>query len=113
MPDAAHEIGEGAVDRRQAGARIDQEEDRIGRGDRGFGLRPHAAGQALGRRLLEAGGVDHREGEIAEPRLALAAVAGDARPVVDQREPLADQPVEQRRLADIRPADDGDGEAHE
>ena len=53
-----------------------------------------------------------REVEIAEPRLALAAVARDARPIVDQRQPPADQPVEQRRLADIRPADDGDGEAH-
>ena len=41
-----------------------------------------------------------------------AAVARHARPVVDQREPLADQPVEQRRFADVRPADDGDGEAH-
>ena len=48
--------------------------------------------------------------EVAEPRLALAPVAGDARQVVDQRQPPADQPVEQRRLADVRPADDGDAE---
>ena len=50
------------------------------------------------------------ETQVAELRLALAAVAGDARRVVDQRQPPADQPVEQRRLADIRPADDGDTE---
>ena len=108
----AHQIGEGAVGRRRAGAGIDQEEDRIGLRDRRLGLRPHAAGEAFGRRLLEARGVDDGEGEIAEPRRALAAVARDAGLVVDQRQPPADQPVEQRRLADIRPADDGDGEAH-
>ena len=50
--------------------------------------------------------------EIAEPRGRFAAVTGDAGRVVDQGEPPAGQPVEQRRFADIRPADDGDGEAH-
>ena len=85
----------------------------IRRRDRGFGLRLHAAGQAVRRGLIEAGGVDHREGEIAEPRTALAAVARDAGPVIDQRQPPADQPIEQRRLADIRPSDNGDREGHE
>ena len=84
----------------------------VGLRDRGFGLRPHAAGQAFRRRLFKAGGVDDGEIEIAEPGLAFAAVAGHARPVVDQRDAPADQPVEQRRLADIRPADNGDGETH-
>ena len=42
-------------------------------------------------------------------RLALAPVAGHARPVVDQRQLLADQPVEQGGLADVGAADDGDG----
>ena len=65
---AAHEVGKGAVDRHRAGARIDQEQDRVGRGDRGLGLRLHAAGEARRRGLLEAGGVDRGEGEIAEPR---------------------------------------------
>ena len=38
----------------------------------------------------------------------LAAVAGDARGIVDERDLAADQPVEKRRLADIGPADNGD-----
>ncbi len=66
-----------------------------------------------GAAFVEARGIDHREGEIAEARLPFAAVARHARPVVDQRKPLADQPVEQRRLADIRPPDDGESEAHD
>ena len=46
----------------------------------------------------------------ANAALALAAIAGDAGQVVDQRQLPPDQPVEQRRLADIGPADDGDRE---
>jgi hypothetical protein len=62
--------------------------------------------------LFEAGSIDHLEFEIAQPALALAAVAGDAGAVIDQRDPPADQPIEQGRFADIGPADDRDGEAH-
>ena len=41
-------------------------------------------------------------------------VAGHARHVVDDGDPAARQPVEQRRLADVRPADDHDfGESHD
>ena len=76
---SAHEIGEGAIDRGRAALRIDQEQHRVGSGNRGFGLRPHAAGQRRASGLFEAGGVDRREGEIAKACRALAAVAGDAR----------------------------------
>jgi hypothetical protein len=40
---------------------------------------------------------------------ALAPVAGHAGPVIDQREALANQAIEQRRFADVRAADNGDG----
>ena len=66
-------------------------------------------GQRLRVFVLEAGGVDHPEFEPEQARLALAPVAGYARPVVDQRQALADEPVEQGRFADVGPADDGDG----
>ena len=45
--------------------------------------------------FLEAGRVDHGEGEVGDAPLALAPVAGDAGLVVDQRELPADQPIEQ------------------
>ncbi len=108
----AHQLGKRTVARGEAAARIDHEEHRIGRLDRGPGLRHHAPRQAAGRRLLEPGGVHHHEVEIAEPGLALAAVARHSGPVVDQGEPLADQPVEQGGLADIRPSDDRHRESH-
>ena len=110
---AAGEIGKGAVVRRQAGAGVDHEHQRVGKRDRGFGLLLHPRGQRALGALVEAGGIDDGEFEIAEPPLALAAVAGDAGLVIDQRELLPDQPVEQRRLSDIGPADDGDREGHE
>ena len=110
---AAGEIGKGAIVRRQPGARVDHEHQRIRKGDRGFGLLLHPRGERALGALVEAGGVDHGEFEIAETPIALAAVAGDAGLVIDQRQLLPDQPVEQRRLADIGPADDGDRKGHE
>ena len=62
--------------------------------------------------VFEAGGIDYFERQIAELSLAFAAVARHARFIVDQREAAADEPVEQRRFADIGPADNGDSEGH-
>jgi hypothetical protein len=91
---APHDIRERLVDRRRTRPGVNQKEHRIGGGERGLGLRLHAAGEAVGRGGLQAGGINHREVEIAEPRRAFAAVAGDAGQVIDQRQALADQPVE-------------------
>ena len=110
----AHQIGEGAVGRRQV-RRARRSRRRSHRPARS---RPRSA-PACGRTEFPAPPPPSPAVSITvksrspRRRLALAAVAGDARRVVDQRQPPADQPVEQRRLADIRPADDGDGEAHE
>ena len=65
------------------------------------------------RRFLEAGRVDQAEVEIGDMALALAAVASDARQIIDERQPPADKPVEQCRLADIGPPDDRDGKRHQ
>jgi hypothetical protein len=100
------------IERRDAGAGIDHEQDNIGLGDCGIGLGAHTAGQGLVCGILQPGGIDDIDAQIADPRLTLAAVAGNAGPVVDQRQPAADQTVEQRRFADIGPADYGDGDGH-
>ncbi len=108
----AGEIGKGAIGGREADAGIDHEEQGIGQRDRGLGLLLHPRGQRALGAFVEAGGVDDGEFEIAEPGLALAAIAGDAGQVIDERELLSDQAVEQRRLADIGPADNGDCKRH-
>ena len=54
-------------------------------------------------------GLEAAEIEAEHVGIALAAITGHAGPIVDQRELLADEAVEQRRLADIGTADDSDG----
>ena len=51
--------------------------------------------------------------EIAELRLALAPIARDPGKVIHQCETPPDEAIEQRRLADVGPSDNGDGEAHD
>ena len=109
---AAHEIGEIFVVRRHADARVDDEENGVGRDDGVLRLGAHAPFQRGARALLQPGRVDDGEAQIGELPLTLATVAGDAGPVVDQRQLLAGEPVEERRLADIGAADDGEGEGH-
>ena len=107
--EAAKPGGEAAIERRQAGAGVDQQQHRVGAGERGFGPEAHARFEAFGR-LLESGGVDDGEVEIAEARIGLAPVARHAGRVVHQGELLPRQAVEQGGLADVGPADDGDPE---
>ena len=109
----------GAVQRRRddlvaggdAGAGVDHEQQRIGFGDGGQGLAGHARAQGVGRGFLEAGGVDQAERHAVEHRFGHAAVAGHAGRVMDDGDPPPGEAVEQAGLADIGPADDGDGEA--
>ena len=97
------------VERGHAGPRVDHEQRCIGAFQAGFGLRAHPAGQAGGIVVLPPGGVDDGEAHPRKVRVAHPAIASHAGAVVDQRQPLADQAVEQRRFADIGPADDDDG----
>jgi hypothetical protein len=91
---------------------VDHEHQRVGKGNRDFGLFLHPRGQRALGALVEAGGIDEGEFEIAQTPFALAAVAGDAGLVIDQRQLLSDQPIEQRRFSDIGPADNGNRERH-
>ena len=77
-----------------------------------FRLGAHAVLEAAARRGIEAGRVEQPEVQVGDAAFAFAAVARDARLVVDKRDLAADQPVEQRRFADIRPAKDGDRRGH-
>ncbi len=108
----AQPAGDFLVNRGDAGARIDQEQRDIGHGEARLSLRAHPPRQGRGVVLLETGGVDYAEIHADEMALALAAIARHAGRVIDQREFLADQAVEQGGLADVRPPDDDNrGEA--
>ena len=73
-------------------------------------MRPSRVGASA---FLQPGRVDDGEAEIGEPGFALPPIARDAGTVVDKRQLLAGQPVEQRRLADVRPADDRERKGHD
>ena len=109
---AAHRLSKMLVGGSEPGARVDHEQDRVAIDEGCFRLRAHAPGERFRIAFLEAGGVDDGEGKVREPAFALAAVAGDARLIVDERQPAPNQPIEQRRLADVRPADDRNLGAH-
>ena len=109
---AADPAGEFAVGRGYAGAGIEDEEHDIAVIHRHLGLRTHAGFEAVALDVVEAGRIEDAEAQVAKPRLAFAAVTGDAGLVIDEGDLAADEPVEQGRLADIRPPHDGDGCCH-
>jgi hypothetical protein len=89
-------------------ATVDHEDHEIGLDDRLARLARHLGGDAGGGDRLESAGVDHDESALAHPRLPVQAVAGQPRDVGDQRGATAREPVEQRGLADVGPADQRD-----
>src|SRR5207247_2191543 len=58
---------------------------------------------------VDAGGVDEQEPLVAPLADGLLGVARGPRRLVDDGRPRAGQPVHERRLADVREADDRDG----
>ena len=107
-PSAGGKPREVLVDRGQPGAAVDHEHERVGLADRAQRLAVDARADHVVRGLgIEPAGVDHAHRGAEVIALAVAAIAGEVRGVVDERGPAADEPVEQRRLADVRPADDG------
>jgi hypothetical protein len=100
------------VQRRRAFAAIDHEQDEIGF----FRCRPGLARGGAGEAFIHAGdaaGIDHGEVTLAfRPAHAVVAVAGHARLVVHQRVTSTRQRIEQRRLADIGAAHQGDEGKH-
>jgi hypothetical protein len=108
----AQDLGEGLIVRGEPRLGVDDEHRDVGVVDGMQRLGAHAALQRIGMADLEAGRVDDVEDKIVKLGGMQAAVARHARRVVDKRELAPGQPVEQRRLADIRTSDDGNGEAH-
>ncbi len=109
---AAQRLGDDLVARRHAVARIEGEEADVRVGNRRHGLRRHARGKAAVGAFLEPRRVDQLEGQRAERRIGFAPVARDAGRVVDERQPLAREPVESVDLPTLGRPYDGDGQGH-
>ncbi len=108
----AQDLGELLVPGRDSRLRVDDEEHEIGLLDR----LPRLLGDLRPERprvlAVDAPGVDQAERDAVPLAVELLPVSRDARCLVDDGGPRLGEPVDQRRLADVREADDGDGPSH-
>ena len=95
------------VERRQPLDGVGHEQDDVGVGKRGGGLVADLDRHRVVGEQIEAAGVDDREGHPVPLRDGVLAVAGDPGLVVDDGLAPPHETVEERGLADVRPADDG------
>ena len=103
------DVGQLGVARRQAGAGVDEKYHEVGLLDRRPGLGDCAASNHGLVRDVDAARV-HEQEALARPLAEeLLAVARHARRLVDDGGAGRGQPVDERRLADVRIADDGHG----
>ena len=98
-------LGDVAVAAHEPGAAVDDEDHRIGLGDRLLRLARHLHRQALVRARLEAAGIDGDEAPLARAAFAVMAIARHARQVVDDGVAAAGEAVKEGRLADVRAPD--------
>ena len=97
---------------RQAGLHIRQENDdvRVLNGD--LRLLAHERQDLIVRARFDTAGVHQTEFAAAPLALAVDAVARDARRILDDGEPLADELIKQHGLADVRPSNDRNQRFH-
>ena len=103
----AQDLDDRLVDVGDPDGRVDDEQHRVGERDRDLGLAGDPLGEPAGVRV-PAAGVDDGEGPAVPERVVGDPVPGHAGHVLDDGLPASDDPVDQRRLADVGPADDGE-----
>ena len=109
---AAEPAGEMIVQRGNARTGIDHEQNGIRFSNGRLGLLPHPAFKAFVIGVFQTRRIEQAEGQVTDPPLTFAAVAGNPRLIIDNSETLASEPVEYGRFADIRTADYGDCKTH-
>ena len=109
MATAPEPVGDGLVVVGDPDRSVDHEQDDVGVAHRGLDLARHLGIERRpGTARHPAAGVDDAERHAEPVRLEDLAITGDPGAILHDRRLLADDAVEQRRLADVRPADDGD-----
>ena len=105
---AQKESGEGDVGRGELGAAVDDHDDDGGFGEGGAGLEEDFGGDEFGVVGDDAAGVDQAGGGGLPLDEAVDAVAGDSGLVADDGAARTGEAIEERRLADVGAAADGD-----
>ena len=105
-------LSDRAVLRREALASIGDQHDDVGFGDCGSRLLGHLDEHASRFRFKPAG-IHHEVRPVTQASQAVVAVSRQTRDIGDQCIPGAREPVEQRGLADVGPADDYESGFHD
>ena len=108
---ASRKIGDVLVGRGEATAPVHEYDRDVGLGERSHRLFRHALVD-FRFTAREPAGVDDDVGTGPDPTESVLAIPGQSRVIRDQRIAGSGQPIEQRRLADVRPADDSDYRQH-
>ena len=104
----AQDAREFLIDRRETVLRIDDEENEVALAHGGIGRGAHLRGQFRLARAADSAGIpDHERPRAAHCR-GRQPIARDARLIMHNRDVAPGEPIEKRRFADIRTADDGD-----
>ena len=116
--DVAEPLRDLLVEGHHAVADIDDEEDQVGLGQRRLDLTVDVVGQVVAIDHADAAGIDQLEVAgvllVADVPQGPHPIARDPRHVIDDGDPTAGEPVEQRRLADVGPSHDHDfGNGHD
>ena len=111
LPERRSSRGDEVILGREPGARIGEEHQPVSLGDRALGLGAHLRLDA-DRILDQAAGVDDDVGDRPDAPEAVLAVARQPGHVRDDGVARAGEHVEERRLADVRAADQGDDRQH-
>jgi len=93
------------VHRRQAFPGVDHEQDHVGRIDRDLDLLLDVLAEVVGIVHAHSAGIDQFHEATAHVCQMRDAIPGDARRGIDNRDSPTGKPVENTRLADVRPTD--------
>ena len=107
-PGAEQQPGDALVVVGHLGGGVGQVDDHVGGSRRRLRVLPHPGDQRFVGAELPTAGIHQEEAAAAPLGLEAAGVAGDPGLLVDHGETAPQDPVDQRRLADIGPPDDGD-----
>ena len=108
LPETRRIVASSSSPGRDPGPSVDDEEDEIGLADRRLRLLGDVAPERAGVGLVDAAGVDQPEGDAVPVGEQLLAVARHPGRLVHDGRPGLGEAVDERRLPDVREADDRD-----
>ena len=109
---AAQMLRDADILRRQTGTGVGQEKNNVGLLNRKLGLPGHGLHNPFGAHRLKAARIHHDVGTGTDASLTVLAISGETRKICHDGISAAGEPIEKRRLADIRPAHESDDWKH-